>query len=95
MNYKGRINRVMPTVTGTKQDGGQWRRQDFIFEFFEQASDMWSSKVALSILGDRIDEYQLKEGMPVEISFSLSTTEYNGRIYTNARLHSFLKIEND
>lgn len=93
MEFRGRINRVLPTVNGTKQGGEQWQRQDFVFEYFENKTDRWSDKVVLSIMNDRIAEYDLHEGEDVVIGFGHNVREYNGRIFNELRIYKFEKAK--
>lgn len=41
MEFDGRITKVLPTKSGTKQDGNEWRALPFIFEYFENETDRY------------------------------------------------------
>lgn len=95
MQFQGRIYKILPTQSGTSQrDGSTWMRQDFIFEYFEQPTDRYSDRVLLSIMNDRIREYDLHEGDEVIIGFGHTTREYQGRYFNDIRLYHFEKVKN-
>ena len=69
MEFKGRIMKVLPVTSGTSQNNNEWKKQEFVFEYFEQQTDRYSDKVCLSIMNDRIAEYDLHENDEVLIGF--------------------------
>lgn len=93
MDFKGRILKVIPTVTGTKADGSTWSRQEFVFEYFERPEDRYSDKVLLSLMNERIKECNLQEGDEVQVGFSHSVREYNGRYFNDLRCYRIEKLK--
>ena len=93
MTIQGRIYQVFPIVKGTKRDGGEWRKQDFIVEFFD-GNDRFADRVLLSALNDRIEEYDLHEGDDVKVLIGHSTNLYNGRTYNEIKCYKVEKIRN-
>lgn len=93
MKFQGRIYKVLPVTSGTSQKGTDWQKQEFIFEYFERDDDRYADKVLLSIMNDRIRDYDLKEGDSVIIGFSHTTREYQGRYFNDIRMYSFEKVE--
>ena len=91
MQFEGRINKLFPVQTGTSQRG-EWSRQDFIFEYFENPTDRYADRVLLSVMNDRIKEYDLHEGDTVICGFSHTTREYQGRYFNDIRLYHFEKV---
>ena len=91
MEVQGRIYKVMPIRKGNKSDGSEWRSQEFIVEFFETPDQRWSDKVVLSVMNERIDEYDLHEGEEVNVGFSHGVKEYHGRWYPEFRIYKFEK----
>jgi hypothetical protein len=89
MDFKGRIYKVLPLQSGTTAKGDTWQRLDFIFEYFERETDRWSDKVLLSVMNDRIREYDIHEGDEVLIGFGHSVREYQGRYYNDLRIYKF------
>lgn len=47
MEFEGRIQRVLPAKSGTGQNGNEWKRLPFVFEYFESGDQRWSDKVLL------------------------------------------------
>ena len=92
MEFKGRIYKVFPIQSGTNAKGTSWQRQDFIFEYFENPSDRWSVKVLLSVMNERIQEYDLHDYDEVLIGFGHTVNEYNGRFYNDHRIYKFEKL---
>ena len=92
MEFKGRIMKVLPATSGTSQNGNEWKKQEFVFEYFEQQTDRYSDKVCLSIMNDRIAEYDLHENDEVLIGFGHSIREYQGRYFNELRLYKFQKL---
>ena len=92
MQFQGRISKVLPIQTGTSQRG-EWSRQDFIFEFFENPTDRYADRVLLSVMNDRIKEYDLHEGDTVICGFSHTTREYQGRYFNDIRLYHFENVK--
>ena len=87
MEFKGRIYKVLPEQSGTNREGKEWRRLDFIFEYFERADDRYSDKVVLSVMNDRIDQYRIQEGDEVLIGFGHNVREYQGRWFNELRVY--------
>lgn len=92
MQFQGRIYKLFPVQSGTSQRG-EWTKQDFIFEYFEQPTDRYADRVLLSIMNDRIREYDLHEGDEVIIGFGHNTREYQGRYFNDVRLYHFEKVK--
>ena len=68
--------------TGTsQQSGNQWRKQEFVVEWFVNPNDTQSQKIVLSMMNDRIEQYNLQVGDKVEVRFDLRYREYQERFY--------------
>lgn len=92
MEFQGRIFKLLDQKVGTKADGSEWRSQDFIFEYFEQPEQRYADRVVLTVMNERIREYDLHENEEVRIGFSHSCREYNGRWYNDVRIYKLEKI---
>lgn len=92
MELKGKVTKVLPITTGTKQDGGTWRRMDFIFEYKENENDRWADHILLNIMNERISEYDLYEGDECLIGVGMSVTEYKGKYYNRPSVYSCKKF---
>ena len=68
--------------SGTSQNtGNQWRKQEFVVEWYESPSDTQSQKIVLSVMNDNIDKLKVQIGDKMEVRFDLRYREYNGRYY--------------
>lgn len=47
MEFEGRIAKVMPTRTGKRQDGSEWKTLPFVFEYYEHETDRSPDSVLL------------------------------------------------
>ena len=54
MEFEGRIQRVLPVRSGTGQNGNEWMRLPFVFEYFESGEQRWSDKVLLETFDTNI-----------------------------------------
>lgn len=93
MIFQGRIAQIMPIQSGTGENGKEWRKQEFVFEYFENPTDRWSDKVILSIHGDNIEKYALQEGEEVIIGFGHNISkEWKGRVFNELRMYKFERV---
>ena len=65
----------------SQQTGNQWRKQEFVVEWYESPSDTQSQKIVLSVMNDNIDKLKVQIGDKMEVRFDLRYREYNGRYY--------------
>jgi hypothetical protein len=86
MEITGKIIKILPLQTGTGKNG-TWKKQDFVIETTAQIA----RKVCFSLWGDKIDQFNLKEGEDAEVSFDLESREYNNRWYTEAKAWKIVK----
>lgn len=93
MEFKGRIERLLPIRKGVRNDGTEWHSQEFVFEYHEHDTDRFSNKVLLSVMNDRIKEYDLHEGDEVTIGFEHNIREWQGRIFNEVRIYKFEKVK--
>ena len=93
MQFQGRIYRIYPVQSGTSANGKEWSRQDFIFEYFENPTDRYADRVLLSVMNERIKEYDIHEGEECIIGFAHTTREYQGRVFNDVRLYHFEKVK--
>ena len=67
--------------SGISNAGNEWRKQEFVVEWFENPTDTQSQKVVLSVMNDRIEQLNIKYGDKLEVRFDLKYREYNGRYF--------------
>ena len=67
---------------GTSASGNAWRKVNAIFE----TSGDYPKTIAFSALNSTVERVlQLHSGRPYKVSFDLTSREYNGKWYTDAK----------
>lgn len=77
---KGTLLKVLPTENGTSKAGKDWSKRAFVIK----TDDDYPKEVCFSLFGEKvtiIDNY--KVGDSIDVSFNLSSREYNGKYYHN------------
>ena len=80
MEIKGKIIEILPEKSGQSANG-EWRKQEYILE----TESSYPKKICFMAWGDKIGEFNLKQGENVEVSIDLESREYNGRWYTDVK----------
>ena len=82
MQLEGRVKKVFEVQKGTsKKTGSEWRKQEFIFGYYEDPSSIYESNILLSLMNNRIDEYKIQEGDKIRVRIGLNCREYEGQIF--------------
>lgn len=82
MEIEGKIIVVLPEITGTaKATGKPWKKREYVLETHES----YPKRVHFDFFGDRADQYPLKEGDEIRLSFDIESREYQGRWFTSIR----------
>ncbi len=76
----GKIVQVMDKQTGQGKNG-PWQKQEYIIEIPGQ----YPKKVCFNAWGEKVDQFGIKQGENLTISFDVESREYNGRWYTDIR----------
>ena len=89
INDKGVLTWKSEVETGTSKNGNPWAKQTIVVS--RDRVNAPYDKVALSVFGARVnDTERCNIGDKVEITYSVSAREYNGRWYNDISLY---KIE--
>ncbi len=80
MEISGKILSILPEQQGEGRNG-PWRKQDFIIE----TQGQYPRKVCISVWGDKIDQFSLKDGEFITASVNIESREFNGRWYTDVK----------
>jgi hypothetical protein len=82
MEVEGTIIQILPLVSGqSAKTGNTWRKQEFLIETAAQ----YPKKIFMSLMGEKIDQFSLREGERVRVSIDIESREYNGRWYSDIR----------
>jgi hypothetical protein len=77
----GTIVRVLPLQKGTKRDGGEWQKQEYLLSVEDERYD---NKVCFQIFGaEKIAIIGLKENERVRVHLEIRANEYNGKFYNS------------
>lgn len=76
----GKIIEILPEKSGQSANG-EWRKQEYILE----TETSYPKKICFVVWGDKIGQFNLKQGELVEVSVDLESREYNGRWYTDVK----------
>ncbi len=81
MELTGRVIVVLPMREGTNAKG-TWRSQDYVLETI---NEQYPRKMCFNAFGDKIDQFQIKEGEILTVSFDIEAREYQGKWYNSIR----------
>jgi len=90
MEISGKIISVLPEQSGHGKNGA-WRKNEFILE----TDSKYPKKVCISVWGDKIDQFNVKEGQTITASIEVESREYNSRWYTDVKAWKIEKQEED
>ena len=81
LSVKGKLSRKLSVESGTSKAGKEWKKQSFLVDTGAQ----YNPEVCFQLFGeDKIEMLNHhNEGDQVEVSFNLSSREYNGRYFHN------------
>ena len=86
---KGVLTYKSQVETGTSKSGNTWPRQTIVVS--RENVNAPYDKVALSVFGDKVnDSERCRVGDKVEITYSISASEFNGRWYNNVSLYKIV-----
>ncbi|MDE6482616.1 MAG: DUF3127 domain-containing protein [Rikenellaceae bacterium] len=75
------VYKLLDVVGGTSARG-QWQKRDVVFDMLDE----YNNKLCITFFGDKMNEVaMLAPGDKVTVSFNISSREYNGRWFTEAR----------
>lgn len=83
MTFKGVITAAMPVASGTSKNGKEWRRASYILQY-DNSNEQYPKSVLFDVMGDKIEQLNIKQGVEYEVEIDFTTREYNGRTYMSA-----------
>ena len=83
MTFKGIITAAMPVASGTSKSGKEWRRASYILQY-DNSNEQYPKSVLFDVMGDKIEQLNIKQGVEYEVEIDFTTREYNGRTYMSA-----------
>lgn len=89
MELQGRVIAVLESREGTSARG-PWKSQEYVIE----THDQYPRKMVFNIFGaDRIDQFAIKAGEEIIVSFDIDAHEYNGRWFNNIRAWNIQRVD--
>ena len=83
MNFKGIITAAMPIASGTSKSGKEWKRASYILQY-DNSNEQYPKSVLFDVMGDKIEQLNIKQGVEYEVEIDFTCREYNGRTYMSA-----------
>ena len=83
MELTGKIIAVLPERSGISQrTGTEWKTQSYVLE----TQESYPRKMCFDIFGaDKIEQFAIKIGETLTVSFDIDAREYQGRWYNSIR----------
>ena len=81
LSVKGKLTRKLSVESGTSKAGKEWKKQTFLVDTGAQ----YNPEICFQLFGEEKIEMlnHHNEGEQVEVSFNLSSKEFNGRYFHN------------
>ena len=81
LSIKGKLSRKLNIESGVSKAGKEWKKQSFLLDTGSQ----YNPEICFQLFGEEKIEIlnHHSEGDKVEVSFNLSSKEYNGRYFHN------------
>ena len=91
LSVKGKLSRKLSVESGTSKAGKEWKKQSFIVDTGAQ----FNPEICFQLFGeDKIEMLNHhNEGDQVQVSFNVSSKEFNGRYFHNIDAWRIEKIE--
>jgi hypothetical protein len=90
LSVKGKISSKLSVESGTSKAGKEWKKQSFLVDTGAQ----YNPEICFQLFGDEkiamLEHYNI--GDQVEVSFNLSSREWNGRYFHNVDAWKIEKI---
>lgn len=89
MDLQGKVIAVLPAREGTSARG-PWKSQQYVIE----THDQYPKKMVFDVFGaDRIEQFAIKAGEELNVSFDIDAHEYNGRWFNNIRAWNIQRVD--
>lgn len=81
--FKGTITVALPIASGTSKSGKEWRRASYILTY-DNSNPQYPKSVLFDVMGDRIEQLNIRQGQEYEVEIDFTTREFNGRNFMSA-----------
>lgn len=90
MEFEGTLIHDLPEESGTSKAGNPWRKKTWVFEV---QSGQYTNMIAVTAMGDRIDNLKFEMGKRYIVSIDIQSREFNGRWYTDVRAYAYRPVD--
>lgn len=88
MDFKGVIKKVLPIKSGVSQKGNSWTSQDFVIE---EVGHRFNQSIVFNVFGqDKIDQFQLTEGLMVTVQLDFQVSEWEDKFFNRVTCYNVL-----
>lgn len=82
MELSGKVIAVLEPRGGVSKTGNEWKVQEYVIE----THDQYPRKMCFDVFGaDKIDQFDIKIGEEINVSFDVDAREWNGRWFNSIR----------
>lgn len=81
IKLEGVVRELLPLQQGEGRNG-PWKKQQFILEIVD---GQYPKHVCIMVWGDKIDQFNIREGDDITAFVNIESREYNGRWYTDVK----------
>ena len=85
MDLEGTIVQEFPMVEGVSKAGNAWKKKEYLMEY---PSGNYTNRLCFTVFGDRATTLTFEVGKRYIVSFDVTSREYNGRWFTEARSYA-------
>ena len=92
LTTKGTISKILPVESGKTKDGKEWSKLTFVLDTKAQYNPL----IAFTVFGaEKIENFNKynKEGQEVEVSFNVSSREYEGKYFHNVDAWKIMSVK--
>lgn len=77
---KGKLDKVLDTVTGTSTKG-EWKKKEFVIT---TQDEQYAKTICFTLFNDKVSLIEgFQPGIDLEVAFNLESREYQGRYFHN------------
>ena len=88
MEIQGKIIAVLPPREGTSSSG-EWKAQEYVVE----THDQYAKKIVFNVYGAvKSNQFSIKIGEEINVSFDIDAHEYNGRWFNSVRAWNIQRV---
>jgi hypothetical protein len=86
---EGRVTEIFDTQSGVGKNGKEWFKRQVVIE----TETRYPTLIAFTAWGDLCDQAYFKIGAKIEVSFDVSSREYQGKYYSDIKAIGFKPLE--